>query len=444
MVANEVDAILARFPGPVTLRVSRLKMLALLAGSLAFVVGGILLIVFVKDDQEAVIAGIASVLFFGACAVVGAVMLLPGAGSLTLDVGGLEVCSFFRRNRIAWPQAAVHRHDALASGRQQKTDGHGLAYCNHTMLTLSRKVQGSPESQHILAHTSLILAKQTFIGRARGLACRASMQPARLVIASGGPGMKTILVPTQNIAAMPSALELAVLLARRMGAYIEGFPLRVAIPPYIAAELTAGFTMAAYTEQRDEETTELRRVFETFMQKHGVPAGTTAERPACGWLAVASEDEGFIGSRGRAFDITVISRLGADSTSLHQRAIESGLFESGRPVLLAPPNAPAQIASNVMIHWNGSTEQARANAFAMPLLRLAERVTVLTVAGGQDVPGPSADDILGQLQHNGIAAKPIRVNLGTAKPERPCSTPPRRKAAISWSRAPSRATGCGK
>jgi len=225
--------------------------------------------------------------------------------------------------------------------------------------------------------------------------------------------MKTILVPTQNIAAMPSALELAVLLARRMGAYIEGFPLRVAIPPYIAAELTAGFTMAAYTEQRDEETTELRRVFETFMQKHGIPsAASTAERPACGWLAVASEDEGFIGSRGRAFDITVISRLGADSTSLHQRAIESGLFESGRPVLLAPPNAPTQIATNVMIHWNGSTKQARANAFAMPLLRLAERVTVLTVAGGQDVPGPSADDILGQLQHNGIAAKPIRVNLG--------------------------------
>jgi hypothetical protein len=106
MAANKVDAILARFPGPVTLRVSRLKMLALLAGSLAFVVGGILLIVFVKDDPEAVIAGMACVLFFGACAVIGAVMLLPGAGSLTLDVGGLEVCSLFRRNRIAWPQAS--------------------------------------------------------------------------------------------------------------------------------------------------------------------------------------------------------------------------------------------------------------------------------------------------------------------------------------------------
>ena len=48
MAVNKVDAILARFPGPVTLRVSRLKMLGLLAGSLAFVVGSIFLIVFVK------------------------------------------------------------------------------------------------------------------------------------------------------------------------------------------------------------------------------------------------------------------------------------------------------------------------------------------------------------------------------------------------------------
>jgi nucleotide-binding universal stress UspA family protein len=225
--------------------------------------------------------------------------------------------------------------------------------------------------------------------------------------------MKTILIPTQNIAAMPSALELAVLLARRTGAYIEGFPLRVAIPPYIAAELTAGFTMAAYTEQRDEETTSLRRVFESFMQEHGVPAaGGSAERPTFGWISVAPEDEGFIGSHGRAFDITVISGLGADSTSLHHRAIETALFESGRPVLLAPPRAPAQIASNVMIHWNGSTEQARANAFAMPLLRLADQVSVLTVVGGQEVPGPSPDDVLRQLQHNGISAKPIRVKIG--------------------------------
>jgi nucleotide-binding universal stress UspA family protein len=225
--------------------------------------------------------------------------------------------------------------------------------------------------------------------------------------------MKTILVPTQHIAAMKSALEMAVLLARRTGAYIEGFPLRVAIPPYVVAELTAGFTVDVYDAQRDEETKELRRVFETFMQGQSIPAaGATAERPTYGWLAGAPEDEGFIGSHGRAFDITVMSRLDADSTGLHRRAIESALFESGRPVLLVPPAAAKQIATNIMIHWNGSTEQARANASAMPLLHLADRVTVLTVVGGQEVPGPSADDVLRQLQHNGIAARPVRVKLG--------------------------------
>lgn len=225
--------------------------------------------------------------------------------------------------------------------------------------------------------------------------------------------MKTILVPTQHIATMKSALELAVLLARRTGAYIEGFPLRIAIPPYVVAELTAGLTMDAYDAQRDEEVAELRRLFETFMQEHGIPAsGATGEHPCFGWLAIAPEDESFIGSHGRSFDLTVISRLDADSSGLQRRAIESALFESGRPVLLAPPAAPKHIATSVMIHWNGSTEQARANAFAMPLLRLADRVTVLTVVGGQEVPGPSADDILRQLQHNGIAAKPVRIKLG--------------------------------
>jgi nucleotide-binding universal stress UspA family protein len=148
------------------------------------------------------------------------------------------------------------------------------------------------------------------------------------------------------------------------------------------------------------------------MQERDIPpVSATAEPPCYGWLAGAPEDEGFIGSHSRAFDVTVMSRLDADSTSLHQRAIETVLFESGRPVLLAPPGAVKQIATNIMIHWNGSTEQARANAFAMPLLHLADRVTVLTVVGGQEVPGPSADNILGQLQHNGIAAKPIHVKL---------------------------------
>jgi nucleotide-binding universal stress UspA family protein len=106
-----------------------------------------------------------------------------------------------------------------------------------------------------------------------------------------------------------------------------------------------------------------------------------------------------------------MNRPDADSTGLYQRAIEFGLFESGRPVLLSPPSPPRQIATNVLIAWNCSTEQARATALAMPLLQKADCVTVLTVTGGAAVPGPSAEQAIQYLQRNGIAAKPLTVGL---------------------------------
>ena len=111
------------------------------------------------------------------------------------------------------------------------------------------------------------------------------------------------------------------------------------------------------------------------------------------------------------FDVTVLGRPDANTIGLHNRAIESGLFESGKPILLAPPAPPKQIATNILVHWNCSTEQARTTAFAMPLLRQATQVTVLFVPGGQGVPGPSAEQFLRHLQVNGIPAKLKIVNL---------------------------------
>ncbi|MGH6741225.1 MAG: universal stress protein [Bradyrhizobium sp.] len=224
--------------------------------------------------------------------------------------------------------------------------------------------------------------------------------------------MKTILVPTQNIAAMASTLETAVLLARRTGAYIEGIPLWFGAPEFVVAELASGFSMEVYRARREDETAGARKLFETFMRDHDVPATKTIpDRPWFGWFDAVSPGESLVGSHGRTFDVIVMGRPDADTAGPYNRAIESALFESGRPVLLSPPIAPKQIATNIMIHWNGSTEQARANAFAMPLLRLARRVTVLTVLGGQDVPGPSPDQVRKQLRYNGIAAEPLSIDL---------------------------------
>ena len=73
-------------------------------------------------------------------------------------------------------------------------------------------------------------------------------------------------------------------------------------------------------------------------------------------------------------------------------ALETALFESGRPLLIAPPQPPASMGEHVLIAWNCSTETARTVGFAMPLLAVAQRITVLTVQRGT-VPGPSAAEL---------------------------------------------------
>ena len=214
--------------------------------------------------------------------------------------------------------------------------------------------------------------------------------------------MKTILVPTEDINAIGSALETALLLAQRCDSYIEGFALRWEI---------AKFTEADHREIARTEV-QARTTFETFMRKHGVlRSTTTTDTPSFGWFENAPAGDAFVGSYGRVFDVIVMNRSDRNATGLHNQAINSGLFESGRPILLAPPSLPDQIGTNVLIAWNRSTEQARATAFAMPLLQKADRVTVLTVIGGTEVSGPSAEQFTQYLRRNRIGAELKKAEL---------------------------------
>jgi len=214
--------------------------------------------------------------------------------------------------------------------------------------------------------------------------------------------MKTILVPTEDGNAMRSALETALILARQCDSYIEGFALRWEI---------AEFTEADHREIARIEV-QARTTFESFMREHGVPRSTTtADRPSFGWLDNAPEGDAFVGNYGRVFDVIVMSRSDRNSSRLHNQAINSGLFESGRPMLLAPPSPLSQIGTNVLIAWNRSTEQARATAFAMSLLQKADRVTVLTIIGGTEVSGPSAEQFTQYLRRNRIGAELKKAEL---------------------------------
>jgi hypothetical protein len=56
-------------------------------------------------------------------------------------------------------------------------------------------------------------------------------------------------------------------------------------------------------------------------------------------------------------------------------------------------------------------EQARTIAFAMPILKRAAHVVVLTVEGGAAVPAPTGQQLCHYLQLSGVPAKPLTVGL---------------------------------
>ena len=119
--------------------------------------------------------------------------------------------------------------------------------------------------------------------------------------------MKTILVPMESHDGMKSVLETALLLARRCGSYIEGFPLRFGISEFVAVDPAGCIPLESYRQESLEEAAQARRLFESFMQEHNVPrASAPASALSFGWLDEAPEGESFVGSYGRVFDITVL------------------------------------------------------------------------------------------------------------------------------------------
>ncbi len=226
--------------------------------------------------------------------------------------------------------------------------------------------------------------------------------------------MKSILVPTEQNVAMTSALDAALLLAQKFAGCVEGFPVRPAVADLVAMDPDAGLTMVAIKENDAELVRQAEDLFRSFMQRRDVNERTDETSTASlswTWHAAAPGGNEFVGSYGRVFDIIVLARPGEEWQSPSMVTLESALFESGRPVLIAPPTSPRSLGTNVLIAWNRSTEQARAIAFAMPLLRLAERITVLTVEGAT-VAGPSGVELARSLRMNGIIAEPLTVASG--------------------------------
>ena len=209
---------------------------------------------------------------------------------------------------------------------------------------------------------------------------------------------------------MVSALDTALLLAQKFDSCIEGFSLRPAVADLVAMDPDSGLTMVAVKENDAEMVRQAETVFRAFMDNHRVPprTGTGAASLSWTWLTDAPSGHDFVGSYGRVFDVIVLARPGDEWQSPSMITLESALFESGRPVLIAPPSPPRSLGTNILVAWNNSTEQARTTADAMPFLSQAERITIVTVEGAT-VAGPSGQEMARALRVNGISAEPITL-----------------------------------
>ncbi|MFQ5619515.1 MAG: universal stress protein, partial [Rhodospirillales bacterium] len=98
--------------------------------------------------------------------------------------------------------------------------------------------------------------------------------------------------------------------------------------------------------------------------------------------------------------------------------LNAALFETGRPVLVAPPSAPAVLGRKVAISWNGSAQAARAVAAALPYIMRSDGVVILTVESDR-TSASAAPELAAYLAWHGVRAEtkffsPTNRSIGAA------------------------------
>jgi nucleotide-binding universal stress UspA family protein len=225
-----------------------------------------------------------------------------------------------------------------------------------------------------------------------------------------------MLVPLEESDILPSVLHTALVFAKRYESYIEGLCIRPTLAGAVAVGFEGGAAALSGTEEQFEQeqrsrADRLHQHFDAFKTDNNIPDPEFGVPKLCAnWVEDEASGIGVFGQRARVFDLTVVGRPMPGSMTPAMNTLETVLFESGRPILIAPPTPPVTIGRNIVIGWNGGTETARAIALAKFMLREADKVTVLAVEGGM-VPGPTAEDVVTNLRRDAVTAE-IKIVTG--------------------------------
>ncbi len=250
--------------------------------------------------------------------------------------------------------------------------------------------------------------------------------------------IRKLLVPVSGDDAARPALTAALRVARQFTAHVEALHVRPdpqdSVP--LLGEGVSGAMVEDLMRLTEEEAAgraaKAQALFAESCAAFDVPVLTTPAAPdgaSATWRDVVGREDDETVHRGRLADLIVLGRAAEAAGTVTTLTLNAALFESGRPVLIAPPAADDRapdgrapvgtgtvatggpFARRTAIAWNGSAEAARAVSAALPFLARAE-VVVLFSATTAATPPEAADELAAYLRWHGIAAQPGNLPNG--------------------------------
>jgi len=234
-----------------------------------------------------------------------------------------------------------------------------------------------------------------------------------------------ILVPLFGYEADKTALDAALVLAKKSGAHIAALHIKVdpmeSVPLMVDVGVAATELIEAVERHAEARGKAAAATFEAWRAERGVqidpnPSLRTGVTAAY-HVEEGAEDELII-KFGRLTDLVIIGRpTGEEAGDQVLSRMEDALFGAGQPVLLVPGGVGQAAldrltAGPVLISWNGSIEATRAISQALDLLRGMPHVRVLSVKEGKKDRHPAAD-LVHYLAWEGVAASVIEPSQTT-------------------------------
>ena len=218
--------------------------------------------------------------------------------------------------------------------------------------------------------------------------------------------MKDILVhiPTERLAR--PVIDGSVSLAQTYGAHLDALAVGyVSMKNAFAIDGAAAIAAESIEEERLEALVRAQTaadVFELAARNAGI---SHAWRSAAGFPAEAAAS---IGAAARLYDLAVVLQPDAEHSSFDNAVPQEVLFESGRPVLFIPHIFRGNFESRrIGICWDGGRQATRALHDAMPFLRKADTLVIITIKeAGKDNVETSAEKL---AQH--LARADLRTSI---------------------------------